>query len=625
MSQSRKQNQNIRGKTFTVKRSENSGSPRDFPKLVKAPDSQQRGTKASSKQYPKKIESFSVKDNTLYSLEYDSRTKTDVEMKVGRVIYIKEIRQDVETQSVELELEYYYKNKYHRKIISRKQLLKNELVKLLEYGLDVPDYKVTKVQKFLNLQEEQAPYHYTHSQLGWSEIEGVEVFKHDQSIGNDNLISSYNGSFNIKEKGTYETWKQIIYNDVVPHTPLCLALTAGFASPVVAWIAKDLDLEVLLLHAYGDSTTGKTTAARVYVSPFGAPTTKEGGCLLKWSGTHNGIIAQLVGNQGVPLAIDEASMNKMKDFTEILYVLAEGMEKARMTKELQLVDRRKWSGVLWSTAEHQLTEKANHNTGIKVRLTEIESLKWTESAAHANRLKESLLENYGQAGPIFIRHIQALGKAAILKRWKEWQVRCVDAMPTKDQFSHRIGDKLALLMTSAELVNECFDFDMDVDSILDLLINIEQTNAGERSVGDIAYRYFQEQVMQHQSKFEMNGRNEKAYECWGRIALKNGKNEVTILPSVFKAIMAEGNFEDTNVILRHWREKGYLDHDTSKLTRRRTAISEVEDFESIEKQKEVRANFYCIEIPDGLIDVKENEKFPHLLNNHMPLQKKSFL
>lgn len=562
---------------------------------------------------PKKIGPFLVKNDAIYVKEYDEEKKQEVDKKVANLAFIKEIHQDVESQSVDLELAFFYRGEYKTITISRKQLLKNELIKLLEYGVDVPDYKAPRVQYFLNLQEELAPYVHTHKQLGWSEINGSEVFKHMHSIGDSDITSRYNGPFQIKSKGTYNEWKKLIEVDVVPHTPLCLALTAGFAAPIVAWLAKELDLEVILIHAFGDSTMGKTTAARVYVSPFGAPTTKEGGCLLKWNGTQNGIIAQLVGNHGVPLAIDEASMNKMRDFTEILYVLAEGMEKARMTKELNLRERRKWSGVLWSTAEHQLLQKTNQNTGIKVRLTEIGHVPWTDSAEHADRIKKGLLQNYGHAGPTFVEFIQKLGKQEILTRWNKWKNQCMEAMTIKDQFSQRIGDKLALMLATAELVNECFDFEINVESILELLIEVEQESAGERSVGDLAYTYFQQQLIQHKSKFEFKDEAEKGYEYWGRIQKKNGKNEVAILPTVFKKIMTEGNFEDTDVILRHWRDKGYLEHDHNKLTRRRAAIKPVEEEQKLttKKGKEQRELFYCIKVPSDLFQVSISEIPPH--------------
>lgn len=557
---------------------------------------------------PKELGAFRIKDHMLYHMVYDKKKDTYVEHEVGRLVFIKEIRQDVENQAVELELAFFYRGELKTITISRKQLVKNELIKLLEFGVDVPDYKAQKVQQFLTIQEEHAPYVHTHKQLGWSHIEGEEVYKHYSSIGQAAVTSTYNGTFQLEPKGTLEGWMEIIRDKVVPHPPLCLALTAGFAAPVVAWIAKDFDLEVLLIHAYGDSTMGKTTAARVYVSPFGAPTTKEGGCLLKWSGTANGVIGQLVNNHGIPVAIDEASMNNMKDFTEILYVLAEGMEKARMTKELGMRERRKWSGVLWSTAEEQLLSKTNHNTGLKVRLTEVGNIQWTESAVHANQLKDELLQHYGHAGPAFVQYMQEKGKEAIVNQLKTWKQTCLEEMNVKDQYSQRIADKLALLMVTAELVNECLDLKMDIDAILALLIKNEQKTAGQRSVGDLAYSHFQQKLIQYKSKFDTKNFEEKGYEYWGRIHTKGDKVEVAILTTAFKTIMAEGNFDGTDVILKHWRDKGYLDHDHNKLTRKRAAISTSSEGEQEHSTKDQRELFYCVKVPTDLFNREAVQK-----------------
>lgn len=541
---------------------------------------------------------YFIENNILYRNTFNEKTKKIEIKKIGKMIRIKAIHQDIETNDVEWELEFFNYGQLQTVMISRENLQKNKLTQLVNIGCDIIESNVMAVQNFLRFQEDYAEYENTHKQLGWAIFEEKEVFKHHSLIGT-NTKSTYNGPFVVESKGTFDAWEKTIISEVLPSVPLTLALIGGFASPVVAWIAKDFDLEVILFHIFGDSTMGKTTAARVFVSPFGAPTTKEGGTLIKWNGTANGIIGQLVNNLGIPIAIDEASMNKMKDFTEMIYTLAEGVEKARMTKTLGNRERRRWAGVLFSTAEHPLMEKTNFNSGLQVRLMEIGNVQWTNSSEHANKLKDNLLANYGHAGSRFIDYILTLGKEAVVNLWRKWQKKCMESMTEKDNLSNRIADKFALIMMAGEMVQDCFKWDMQLDGVLGLLMEHDQKNVGQRTVSDEAYNQFIGFVKQHRSKFITKFRDEKGTECWGRISVKNnGKVEVEILTNVFRQKMGELGFENFDVILEGWKEKGYLDHDSKKYTRKRASI----------ESKKTRQNYYCIQLPMDNVSLIQEQK-----------------
>lgn len=539
---------------------------------------------------------FTIENNHIYRTIYNPKKEKEEQKEVARLIRIKEIQQDIEERSVKLVLEYYYQNQLQTIPILRKQLQKSKLSELVEFGLDITDSNVVTIQQFLRLQEDYAEYKNSHKQLGWAVFEEQEVFKHHTLIGS-NAESNYNGPLAVKPQGSFDAWEKTIKSEVLSSIPLTFALVAGFASPVIAWIAKDFDLEVLLIHIFGDSTMGKTTAARVFVSPFGSPTTKEGGILFKWNGTANGIIGQLVNNMGVPIAIDEASMNKMKDFTEMIYVLAEGLEKARMTKELKNRERRRWSGVLFSTAEHALMDKTNHNSGLQVRISELGNIRWTHSKEHADRIKYGLMENYGHAGVEFVDYIKKLGKDEVIKKWRKWQQKCMVSMTETDNLSDRIADKLALLLMAGELVQECFGWEMDLVGVQNLLIEQDQKKVGQRTVGDEAYRKFTEFVVQHRGKFATKDRSEKGYEYLGRVSVKNSKVEVEILPGIFRQKMTELGFENVDVILEGWRDKKYLDNDANKFTRKRSGV----------QPNQKRQTFICVTLPSEYTSILKEE------------------
>lgn len=511
---------------------------------------------------------FVGQGNKLYTIRKDENGNMNEEF-LADLVYVKEIYENIDEQTFTLLLRYWYMNQWRELPVKRSQLQLNELTKLLDHGIDVPNYKAGQIAKFLSLQEKDAQLKKTHSKLGWADHNGDLIYKHQEIIGSDLPFSStYQGKF-LLQKGTFEGWKQVIEEEVLGHTPLEFALTCGLASPLVSLIARDIDMEVLIFHAYGDSAQGKTTAGRVFVSPFGLPSKKEGGLILQWYGTKNGLVIQLSDKHGLPIVLDEASMNRIKDFTDLIYLLAEGRDKARSTKEITERLRASWSGFFFSTAEHSLQQKANQNSGLIVRLQEKGNVQWTRSADNATKIKEGLLQHYGQAGPMFVDFLIEKGKDAIVGKWKRWSKVCFQKMEVKDSLSERMADRFALILATAELMNECFEFSVNTDGILDFLLEIDQENIQGRDLGERAYQYLKQMVIQYQAHFNMDG-EPASRDCWGAINRKPGKGvEVMFMKEPFKKLILEGGFDDSSVVLGKLKAKGCLDHEAKKLTRKR--------------------------------------------------------
>lgn len=511
---------------------------------------------------------FVGRGTDLYILQTDKSGKLK-EKRFANLVFIKETQQNIDDGMYQIVLRYWFIDQWHELTIKRSQLQVNELTKLLDYGVDVPNHKVRHIAKFLSLQEDGAPLKKVHEKLGWADHDGALVYKHQQIIGSNLPYSSeYAGKLSI-QNGTYEGWKQVIEQEVLGHIPLEFALVCGFASPLISLIARFVDIEVLLFHLFGDTSRGKTSAMRVFVSPFALPSKQEGGIIFQWLGTKNGMMAQIADKHGIPIAFDEASMNRMKDFTDILYLLAEGREKARMTKEIEERKRASWSGIVFSTAEHSLKSKSNQNSGLIVRLQEIGNVEWTTSPENAVEIKNGLQQNYGHAGPKFVEYLLREGKDHIIERWKKWSKICYEKMESKDGLSARMADRFGLILATAELMNELFDFQVNIDGILQFLLKIDQENIESRDLGERAYQYLKQKVVEFQAHFNMEGAP-AIRDCMGSITRKPGKGvEVVIMKEPFRRLVHEGGFDDSSVVLQKMKAKGYLDHEEKKLTRKR--------------------------------------------------------
>lgn len=540
----------------------------------------------------KRFGNFIIKDKALYSIVEEGKAQYDY---VGEAVWIKSIRQNYETNDVEIQLGYYYLGQEKEITVSREALQTRELPKLMTKGVGVQKHVVDTVSLFLTIQEKDAPYIVSHSGLGWDQ-ENQRQFKLHEIIGSSNSNSEYTGMFDVKPKGTFEAWEEGVKTHVIPFPNLSLALVLGLSAPVASLISNAVDIETLIVHIFGESSTGKTRSVKLAVSAFGKPSDSHDGLVQSWNGTQKSIIQKMSGVHGVPIVLDESSMTRIKNFTNFIYQVAMGIESSRLTQEIKQRERGKWSGVILSTGEVSLLGKSDQNTGLRVRTIELDNLAWTNSAEHAEALDKVITNNYGHAGPKFVKHLLTYETDQIVTKWEHWSKKCYEAMEVTDQFSQRIANKLALITVTAELMNETFDFKVDVEAILNVLLEVEQATVEERNIADRAYMIFQQKVYQNRSKFQSVYFAEKAYECYGKITKKSDYLEVAVLTEVFKKWMAEADFADISVLLKAFRDKGWLDHDKDKFTKKR----------SIKDISEARPLTYCIKLPKDFLVEKED-------------------
>lgn len=180
-----------------------------------------------------------------------------ISMKIDR------INRNIDTDQYSSILKYNFKGQEHRLEVKRtRYLVKREIIKLQDFGLDVTEYNADKIIKHLQFEEKNAPMTLVHSNIGFDIWDEKYVFKH---YGGVNVESSYNGKLDIVPKGTYENWHTAIMEYVIRNIPLETALVIGFSSAVVGLLSLMSNYDSLLAHFSGDSTTGKTTASMLAI------------------------------------------------------------------------------------------------------------------------------------------------------------------------------------------------------------------------------------------------------------------------------------------------------------------------------------------------------------------------
>lgn len=501
---------------------------------------------------------------------------------VGKEIKLGHIKRNIDSDEIFYAVEFNYMDKNHVRDIKREMLNKSKILELSTYGADVFEHNSTIVVKHLLNQEQTAPVKNVHSDIGWGEFNGEDIFKYSMALGID---SQYIGDLKIEPHGTIDGWTEVFRNHVLGHIPLEAASVFGISSIVLGYISKDIGIDCLIIHIYGDSTQGKTTACQLAISTAGYPDTKENGLMTTWNATLNATMGTLRGNKGLPMLLDEASMSDVKDFSNVIYTLAAGKEKARMNKELEIRKSATWCTTILSNGEHSMSVKSNQNTGIKVRVSEYGGITWTQSATNADAIKEGILANYGHVAPLIAAKILELGKPKLIERWRRWKEECLDSMETKDNFAPRIAAKLGIIMTAAEILEETLSLGLNIQGIKEFILENEKSSYVQRDIYKNAYDYFQEQVGIHRNNFSSEyhgipGTNEPAkLEHWGKIDHSKGlKKEkcsttITITISSFNNILQQGGFQDPKIILKQWKSTGILDCEKDRYTRKRKISS----------------------------------------------------
>lgn len=459
---------------------------------------------------------------------------------------------------------------------------KSSILNLAEKGVDVNEINAKYIIKHLRNEREKAQKKLVHSNIGFYENDRGVFYKHYKIIGKNkeiDIASEYTGSISIAPKGSKEKWKDMIDREVVGTPPLELALVIGFSAPLVGLIADISGIEIPLIHIYGDSTQGKTTAAMLAVSAFGSPNIREDGLLMTWNTTVNGMHSSVGGNTGIPIVFDESSMANMQDFSNVIYSITSGKEKIRSNEIGKLRPRMNWKTTIISTGEHSIFTKTKANTGIHMRLIEFGNITWTKSASQSELIKETVIANYGHYGLIFARCLMKLGKervCGLLNKCKEDLLKKMENAKTNE----RLAGKLSILITTATLLKQYLKINLNIEEIQEIILKNDEESKEIKDIDERAYDMIMQKVAENSSKFAKRyeyaqnlNTPAKDRDTWGIVEYKGSVSsrevQIVIIENVFYKLLKENGFEEPKVILKELKRKNMLDYENGKYYRKR--------------------------------------------------------
>lgn len=170
-----------------------------------------------------------------------------------------------------------------------------------------------------------------HTALGWFRIDGGMVFKADQIYNLSEAINSeYIGKYTIVSQGSLAAFRQMLDDYVKENTALKAVCGMAVAATVLPFanLMWGAGIDNLINHLMGTSSTGKSTAAMLFVA-FGSVPFGLNSMILTFLSTDNALLSQVSDINGYPVAIEELSTSGGKKLTELMYSLANGSGKIR--------------------------------------------------------------------------------------------------------------------------------------------------------------------------------------------------------------------------------------------------------------------------------------------------------
>lgn len=456
----------------------------------------------------------------------------------------------------------------------RELMTEFKLLELVKYGAQVNKGTAPDLICCLENLEVTAPVIYEYSRTGFDILNEEKVFKCYKLISKSGVEGDYVGDVKIEPKGSFEKWLDLVRTEVMD-SPLEIILAMALSSVVFDYVHTLFPTENLVVALTGLSSSGKTTALNLAVSTGALPVTTDNSLLLTFLDTELSIMHRMLS--GYCIGIDEGSTLKKKDTTKILYSIANGKERARMTKTLGMAESVSFHSVVFTSSETSLLAQADNNAGLRVRVLELSAV-WTKSAESSDKIKEVVTENYGWAIPEMAEYLLNKEPEKIVERCKYWTEVFKEHKSENSDIVllGRLAKKMGIVLATAEIAEEVFDLQFDTEKICEFLAEQVLVNPQEYDIGIRAYSVIIAYYTAHPEEFGENipSTVDQIYRKNGYVGrgkfttLYDGAESTKILhikQETFEKIMDDNRFPDIKSVLTRLRELNLLVSDKDRL------------------------------------------------------------
>ena len=389
-----------------------------------------------------------------------------------------------------------------------------------------------------------------------------------------------------QNKGTLEQWQNNISMPIASHSKLVVAMCSAFAGQLLTPLEQQTGAGI---HFKGQSSKGKTTALYVACSVWGNPERHH----KTWRSTGNALEHTAYSYNDSFLGLDEiGEISNPKELGNIVYMLANGKGKARLTKQITARAPYKWKLIFMSTGEKSLKEimqESGQKTklGQEVRLIDIDvdqseyglfdQIDFAEDGAKQSRqLVERSNQFYGVAGMVWLDYLTS-NKDKVMVQAKQLLEQYNIELIADIQQGHisRVANTFALLAVAGELATQAGITGWKAGTAFDAVKTVFNTWVnGFEYVGDyqnreyiLAVKAFLEAY--ESSRFEAITPDiesiEKIINRVGYWKIEKGEKLFIVLPEQFKNEVCKGH--DSKKVANALLIEKLLEHDTGKTSK----------------------------------------------------------
>lgn len=426
-----------------------------------------------------------------------------------------------------------------------------------------------ELQNYLSESAIAADEECTHDKLGFHLVDVDAdtkklVFLADEMIGHPERSSHYCRPEVTAPKGTLDSWKEFVAQEVIGHPHLELALAIGVSGPVVhIFRMNGIYAENPVWALIGRSSTGKTTALRIMASIYGSPVEGQG-LIGDLNATENAFFAQLANNIGLPHLIDEATSKPAWNFAAIIYNLSKGEDKARCESNGKPKKRVRFSGPIIISGERSLFEQSTPDLGIYARMVEL-SFPWVNGASHGRRIFEKCNQNYGTAvKPIAEKLMNILDTGSnILETMFCNELTYFRAAAGSVPAEHeRILNMCSTVVVAAQIANEALDINLDIDQLRSLLLQLHQDAPKASNLALELYDAIKDEANRYGNNFSQNttqkGSASIPFNTWGEYSTHSGKKVLWITQGTFQEFAKRLKLDNFKSLLPDLERQGLM-------------------------------------------------------------------
>lgn len=412
---------------------------------------------------------------------------------------------DLETEKLKLA---FFKDKHWQYVTVDRSVCadKSAIVKnLANRGIEVTSKNAAALVEYISdvvtLNPYDIPRHDSVSRMGW--ITPKKFMPYEESVQYDG-DQAFTGLYDaITQKGDFDEWVAYCTRLRSESLYLRLQMAASFASPLI----EKVQALPFIFHLWGGTGTGKTVGLMTAMSIWGNPRVGKLVRTMDMTANNMALIASFLNS--LPFAGDELQIIKRRwgqNYDDIVMFLCEGVDRGRNTSRSTSERLKTWNNAFLFTGEEPIT-KSNSGGGVKNRV--IEAYVEDKVVSNGNAVVSFVTDNYGLAGPEFIRYLQKTDVKDLRKRYNG----IFKALLCQYDATEKQAMSLTLMLLADEIAREIIfitEEPIPMELLGAFLVSEKEVDTSER-----AYDYIVDLVSRNLNRFSFDENNRG--EIWGKI------------------------------------------------------------------------------------------------------------